>query len=249
MIYGVFSDTHSNLEALDAVLGFFEDLEVGGYICCGDLVGYGPEPNETLDRIRALKNATVICGNHDLATIGRIEVEWFNPYARAAVLWTREKLTPSNRAYLESLVAKLETKDFTVAHGTPRRPPEEYLLSAAQFRENVPYVKTWPLFVGHSHMPLVFKQAGAAPIEPVFLEHNQLVELGRDAGGFAPTALNPGSVGQPRDHDSRACCGLYDSDKGTFRIVRLDYDVSSVQTKIRSAGLPEFLALRLAYGQ
>ena len=249
MIYGVFSDTHSNLEALEAVLNFFEDLEVGGYICCGDLVGYGPDPNPLLDRIRGLKNATVICGNHDLATLGRIEVEWFHPYARAAVLWTRERLTPENRAYLESLTAKTETKDFTVAHGTPRRPPEEYLLSAAQFRENLPYVKTWPLFVGHSHMPLAFIQTGAGPIEPVFLEHNQLVEVARGPGGFGPTAFNPGSVGQPRDHDNRACCGLYDSEKGTFRIVRLDYDVAAVQSKIRSAGLPEFLAIRLAYGQ
>ena len=253
MIYGVFSDVHSNMEALDAVLNFFDDFEVGGYICCGDLVGYGPEPNAVLDRIRALKNAHVICGNHDLAVIGRLEVEWFNAYARAAALWTRERLTDDSRRYLESLTARLDAPEFTLAHGTPRRPPEEYLLSAAQFRDNVEYVKKWPLFVGHSHMPLCFRADPNAKggVESVFLEHNQVVESARvSAGGpLAPTAYNPGSVGQPRDHDNRAACALFDSEAQTFRIVRLTYDVAATQSKIRAAGLPEFLALRLAFGQ
>lgn len=252
MVYGVFSDVHSNLEALEAVLGFFDDFEVGGYICCGDLVGYGPQPNECLERIRALKNGSVICGNHDLAVVGRLEVEWFNPYARAAALWTRERLSPDSRAYLEGLTAKLDCPEFTLAHGTPRRPPEEYLLSPVQFKDNVEYVKRWPLFIGHSHMPLCFRLSAASPggAEALILEHNQLVEVGREpGGGYSPTALNPGSTGQPRDQDNRASCALYDSDKGTFRVIRLNYDVAAVQGKIRAAGLPEYLALRLAYGQ
>lgn len=252
MIYGVFSDVHSNLEALDAVLGFFDDFEVGGYVCCGDLVGYGPQPNECLDRIRSLKNSHVICGNHDLAVVGRLEVEWFNPYARAAALWTRERLSADSRAYLESLTAMLAAPEFTLAHGTPRRPPEEYLLSPVQFKDNVEYVKQWPLFVGHSHMPLCFRLSASLPAgaEALILEHNQLVEIPRGPKGeFGPMALNPGSAGQPRDQDSRASCALYDSEKGTFRVIRLTYDLASVQAKIRAAGLPEYLALRLAYGQ
>ncbi len=92
MIYGVFSDVHSNYEALSAVLDYLEDLGVGGWICCGDLVGYGPDPNACLDRIRSLKNLSIICGNHDLATIERLDLEWFNQYARAAVMWTRGQL-------------------------------------------------------------------------------------------------------------------------------------------------------------
>jgi diadenosine tetraphosphatase ApaH/serine/threonine PP2A family protein phosphatase len=251
VIYGVFSDVHSNLEALDAVLGFFEDFEVGGYICCGDLVGYGPQPNEVLDRIRALKNAHVICGNHDLAVIGRLDVEWFNAYARAAALWTREKLSEESRRYLEGLTARLDAPEFTLAHGTPRRPPEEYLLSAAQFKDNVEYVKKWPLFVGHSHMPLSFRMDANAKggVEALFLEHNQVVETAREGAALAPTAFNPGSVGQPRDHDNRAACALFDSEAQTFRVVRLTYDVARTQQRIRDAGLPEFLALRLAFGQ
>jgi len=251
VVYGVFSDVHSNLEALAAVLDFFDDLGVDGYICCGDLVGYGPDPTACLERLRALKNLTLIVGNHDLAVIGRLELDWFNQYARAAVLWTQTQLTEKDRVFLGGLTAKLETKEFTLAHGTPRNPPEEYLLSAGQFRDNVPLVRVWPLFVGHSHMPLLFRYADASrtKVEAHFLEEKEELMPREPGGGFGPIALNPGSVGQPRDQDRRAACGLFDSAKGTFRVFRLPYDVPAVQAKIRSAGLPEYLALRLDYGQ
>lgn len=249
MRYGVFSDVHSNLEALEAVLGYFEELGVDGYICCGDLVGYGPQPDACLERIRALKNLSIICGNHDLAVIGRIDVEWFNAYAKAAALWTREALSPESRLFIEGLTARLDCPAFTLVHGTPRRPPEEYLMSAAQFRDNIEFVKVWPLFIGHSHMPVCFRQLDGA-IDQAFLESDQEIVLPRDASGrYEPCALNPGSVGQPRDHDRRASCGVFDSERGTYRVMRLDYDISGVQAKIRAAGLPEYLALRLAYGQ
>ena len=113
MIYGVFSDVHSNLEALTVVLDFFEELGVDGYICCGDLVGYGADPNACLDRIRALKGLTIIGGNHDLAAVGRLQLDGFNQYARAAIVWTQANLTPVNRSYLETLTARLETKAFS----------------------------------------------------------------------------------------------------------------------------------------
>ncbi len=251
VIYGVISDVHANQEALGAVLDCLEDIGVDGWICCGDLVGYGPDPDACLDRIRALKNLSIICGNHDLAVLDRMNLEWFNQYARAAVMWTRSNISGVNRAYLGGLTARLETPEFTLAHGTPRNPPEEYLLSPLQFRDNVPFVKTWPLFVGHSHMPLLFRyaQGGAEKIDSRLLDEQEeaLPRLG--GGSMAPVALNPGAVGQPRDQDSRASCGLYDSEKGTFRILRVPYDIGAVQAKIRAAGLPEYLALRLAYGQ
>jgi predicted phosphodiesterase len=251
VLYGVFSDVHSNLEALTVVLDYFEDLGVEAHICCGDLVGYGPDPVACVRRVRALKNLSLIVGNHDLATIGRLELDWFNQYARAAVLWTQTQLSTDDRTFLESYTARLETNDFTLAHGTPRNPPEEYLLSAGQFRDNAPLVRKWPLFVGHSHMPLLFRFVDAAKtqVEAHFLEEREEA-LPREADGrFGPVALNPGSVGQPRDQDRRAACALFDSEKGTFRIFRLPYDVAAVQTKIRAAGLPEYLALRLDYGQ
>jgi diadenosine tetraphosphatase ApaH/serine/threonine PP2A family protein phosphatase len=251
MIYGVFSDVHSNIEALTVVLDYFEELGVEGYLCCGDLVGYGADPNACLDRIRALPGLSLIGGNHDLAAIGRLEHDWFNQYARAAIVWTQAQMTPGNRAFLETLTARLETPEFTLAHGTPRNPPEEYLLSPAQFRENVPLVRAWPLFVGHSHMPLLFRyaEAGGDKIEALFLENREEALPRADGGAFGPVALNPGSVGQPRDQDRRASCAVYDSTKGTFRVFRLPYDVAGAQRKIRTAGLPEYLALRLDYGQ
>ncbi|MBI4061824.1 MAG: metallophosphoesterase family protein [Elusimicrobia bacterium] len=251
MIYGVISDVHSNYEALGAVLDYLEDLGVEGWICCGDLVGYGPDPDACLDRVRGLKNLSSICGNHDLAVLDRLDLQWFNQYARAAVVWTRSHLSDANRMFLEGLTARLETPDFTLAHGTPRNPPEEYLLSPLQFRDNVPFVKKWPLFVGHSHMPLLFRYAGAdaEKVDQHFMDDKE-ESLPRGAGGVAaPVALNPGSVGQPRDQDNRASCGLYDSGRGTFRVFRVPYDIAAVQGKIRAAGLPEYLALRLAYGQ
>jgi diadenosine tetraphosphatase ApaH/serine/threonine PP2A family protein phosphatase len=251
VIYGVFSDVHSNHEALSAVLGYLEDLGVDNWICCGDLVGYGPDPDACLDRIRVLKNLSIICGNHDLAVIGRLDLEWFNQYARAAVMWTRTHLSDANRIYLEGLTARLDAPNFTLAHGTPRNPPEEYLMSPLQFRDNVPLVNKWPLFVGHSHMPLLFRymDGDADKVDFRFMDDKEEA-LPRIYGGeMAPVALNPGSVGQPRDQDNRASCGLYDSEKGTFRIFRVPYDVAAVQEKIRAAGLPEYLALRLAFGQ
>ncbi len=251
MLYGVFSDVHSNLEALSAVLEFFGEADVEAYVCCGDLVGYGGDPNECLDLVRALPNLSIISGNHDLAAVGRLELDWFNQYARAAVMWTQARLRPENRLYLESLSARLDAEKFTLAHGTPRNPPEEYLLSPGQFRENAPLVRTWPLFVGHSHMPLLFRfaQGSADKVETYFLADREEILPRTPEGASGPVALNPGSVGQPRDQDRRAACALYDSTRGTFRVFRLPYDVSGAQAKIRAAGLPEYLALRLDYGQ
>ncbi len=249
MLYGVFSDVHGNLEALGAVLDFYSASRVEGYICCGDVVGYGPDPDECLGLIRALENLHIVCGNHDLAVIDRIDVEWFNPYARAATLWTRAALGEESRRFLENLTARLEHQDFSVVHGSPRRPADEYLLSVAQFRNNMSLVKTWPLFCGHSHMPLCFQCTTAGQVEALFLEEHQTITGDVAPYGNVPVAYNPGSVGQPRDHDQRASCALWDSEARTFQVFRFAYDVAATQAKIRANGLPEYLALRLASGQ
>ncbi|MBI5630894.1 MAG: metallophosphoesterase family protein [Elusimicrobia bacterium] len=249
----MFSDVHANLEALEEVLDFFEASAVDGYICCGDLVGYGPDPETCVARIAALKNSVIVCGNHDLVAVERLELSWFNPYAKTAAIWTRPHLSDRAKAYLAGLSPKREASGFTVAHGTPRRPPEEYMMSAAQFRENIPYAKVWPVFVGHSHMSLCFRLRQKAPslleVESQCLEDGQTFKACPGPQGLLPAALNPGSVGQPRDHDTRASCALYDSETGVFKSVRLTYDIAAVQRKIRRVGLPEYLALRLAYGQ
>ncbi|MBI4677831.1 MAG: metallophosphoesterase family protein [Elusimicrobia bacterium] len=255
MLYGVFSDVHGNLEALTEVLSFFEKTRVDAYIFCGDLVGYGPDPDACVALVRGLRKSLIpVCGNHDQAALGIIDPNWFNPYARCAVMWSRKMLSEESRTFLSRLHPRLDAKLFTVAHGTPRRPAEEYMLTVVQFKENLSKVGVWPLFVGHSHMPLYFRvRAEHDPkvpdVEVDTIEEAREVAAERKPYGVVPIVFNPGSVGQPRDQDWRASCALYDSDLMTFRVVRLEYDIQVVQQKIRDAGLPEFLALRLAFGQ
>ncbi|MHB2025479.1 MAG: metallophosphoesterase family protein [Elusimicrobiota bacterium] len=251
MLYGVFSDVHSNIEALGRVLDFFKENKVAGYICCGDIVGYGSNPNECLAALQELKNLSSVCGNHDLAALGVLDSRWFNPYARAAIEWTGRQLSPMSRKYLAALSPRLDGQAWTMVHGTPRKPVDEYFLTALQFQQSLDLVKRWPLFIGHSHMPICFRARpkSAGRVDPVLLENGADVVLGAGSEGISPIALNPGSVGQPRDHDPRASCALYDDEKMTFRVVRLNYDIASAQAKIRRAGLPDFLAARLEFGR
>lgn len=246
MRWGVFSDVHSNIEALDAALAELERNGAERYICCGDLVGYGPNPNEILDRIRALPELLCVRGNHDLAVLGRMDLQWFNDPAKAAVLYTQKIISEENLSWLKELPPRVEAKAFTVVHGSPRNPAEEYLVTVQQFHDNCSYFEASPCFVGHSHLPVCFLMK-----EPVsYVEAGALAEgqvLASPAG--VRSVINPGSVGQPRDHDNRASCGVYDDEKRTFTLCRAEYDIEAVQRKIHAAGLPEFLALRLAYGQ
>jgi len=245
MKYGVISDIHSNLEALDSVLDLLRQQGAQAYICCGDLVGYGPDPDACLQRICRLPGLTVVLGNHDLAVLGRMDLEWFNEYARAAVVWTGKRLSEKNRRFLETIPDRQETPTFTVVHGSPRNPAEEYLLSSEQFLANLRYFKVSPCFVGHSHLPIYFAQTKEGRVLAGLLQDRQKLDL----TGKGPWILNPGSVGQPRDGDPRASCGLFDSEQKSFRLLRIPYAVAQVQRKMRKAGLPEVLAARLAYGE
>ena len=246
MKWGVFSDVHSNQEALKSVLDHFREKCVDGYICCGDIVGYGAEPNEVIEMISALPSLFCVRGNHDLAVLGRMDLAWFNDMASAAVRFAQRTLTPRNLRWLQDLPPRAETPAFTVVHGSPRNPAEEYLVTVQQFHDNYQYYKVSPCFIGHSHLPLCFLMK-----EPVsYVEFGPLKEgkLLRCPAGVR-SVVNPGSVGQPRDHDHRASCGIYDDEARTFELFRLEYDVLSAQRKIIDAGLPEFLAHRLHYGQ
>lgn len=246
MRWGVFSDVHANIEALDAVLAVLQDQGAESYICCGDLVGYGPDPNAVLERISKIKNLLCVRGNHDLAVLGRMDLEWFNDAAKAAVQFSQRSLKPENLAWLKELPPRIQKEKFTIVHGSPRNTAEEYLVTVQQFHDNAAYYKVSPCFVGHSHMPVCFLMK-----EPV-----SYVEAGTLTDGqklVSPegmrSVINPGAVGQPRDHDNRASCGVYDDQARMFTLYRAQYDVEAVQKKIHQANLSEFLALRLAYGQ
>lgn len=245
MRYAVLSDVHSNLEALQAVLECLQGQRVEAFVCCGDLVGYGPDPDPCLKLLAGLPGLRAVIGNHDLAVLGRMDLEWFNAYAQAAALWTRGRLGPEGQAFLRALADTLEAPGFSAVHGSPRSPAEEYLLTSEQYLANLPHLRASPCFIGHSHLPVYFAQAPDGRVHAGRLKDREVVRL----AGRGPWILNPGSVGQPRDGDPRASCGVYDSQAQTFQLFRVAYPIAAVQKKIRAAGLPEMLAVRLAYGE
>jgi len=246
MRWGVFSDVHSNLEALVSVLEYFGNERVDGYVCCGDITGYGADSDKAIEMIAALPNLVCVRGNHDLAVMGLMDIEWFNDMAAAAVRYAQKTIRKENMRWLEELPLRVNEETFTLVHGSPRNAAEEYLVTVQQFHDNYPYFAVSPCFIGHSHLPLCFLMK-----EPVsYVEFGTLKEGSkiRSPDGVR-SVINPGSVGQPRDHDHRASCGVYDDQARAFQLARLEYDVAEAQRKILDAGLPEFLALRLAYGQ
>lgn len=246
MLWGILSDVHSNIEALDAALAELERRKVERYICCGDIVGYGPDPNPVIERMAALPEMLCVRGNHDLAVLGRMDLAWFNDPAKEAVRYTQSVITEKNMNWLKDLPPRVESAQFTVVHGSPRNPAEEYMVTVQQFHDNCKYFDISPCFVGHSHLPMCFLMA-----EPV--SYVEAGSLGEGQEILTPkgvrSVVNPGSVGQPRDHDNRASCGVYDDEARKFSLLRVEYEVEAVQKKIRKIGLPEFLAMRLSYGQ
>lgn len=240
----VVADVHSNLEALRAVIS---DAEASGgfdrILCLGDVVGYGPDPGACIALLRSYQHAAV-AGNHDLAAIGGISVETFNPAARAAALWTRGRLTPEERAYLQSAPLRREEGEVTLVHGTPREPVWEYFLPWGMTDRDTDEcfcLFSTPLcLLGHSHLPFTCDEMGAVtrlqPGAVVALEDTRVI-------------VNPGSVGQPRDGDPRAAYALYDTEARTLTHHRVPYDVVRTQSKIAAAGLPDSLATRLSFGR
>jgi len=242
MKYGVFSDIHGNHVALKAVMDFFYKNGVEHFVCCGDIVGYGPQPLECAETLRGLKNLVSVMGNHDAATVGKMDVKWFNPNAAWAIEFARNQLTGQALDFIARMPERVETEHFTVVHGSPRKPLTEYLLSEGQFADNFKNWEVSPCFIGHSHMPLYFREGDAGVPETDFLKPAvRLPVKGR-------IMLNPGSVGQPRDGDTRASCGIYDPEQKYFELYRVFYDVEGVQQMMAKLKMPSILSERLSFG-
>lgn len=156
MRYGILADIHANLEALNTVTEFFRSSRVDGYVFAGDIVGYGPSPNECVQAVKRLSPMWLSVGNHDRAACGLKDITWFNEYAQKALIWTRQKLSQENQIYLSELPKIVYQSEFTVVHGSPRDPLDEYLLTRAQYDENHGLLKTSLTIVGHSHVPYIF---------------------------------------------------------------------------------------------
>ncbi|MBN1621637.1 MAG: metallophosphoesterase family protein [Endomicrobiales bacterium] len=240
MRYGIISDIHSNLEALETVLEFLKSQKVDGYISAGDIVGYGPNPNECVTKIRELYPLWVVVGNHDWAACGLKDITWFNEYAQKSLVWTRQTLTQNNQIYLSELPKIVHHSDFSIVHGSLRDPLSEYLLTPQQYKENLPYLKSQYTFVGHSHVPFIF-----VPSSTYIFKDSEQVSLAKNEKYI----INAGSVGQPRDNNSRASCAIFDSSTKDFKLHRLKYDISKTQEKMYKARLPAFLIERLSWGK
>lgn len=241
----VLSDIHSNLEAFEAVLR--DAGAVDQVWCLGDVVGYGPDPNACVELLRSL-SALCIVGNHDRATLGKLDLQDFNPDAREANLWNHKQLTIDNLRYLENLPEVIERPPFTLAHGSPRHPIWEYILYPSTARANFDEFSTPYCLVGHTHTPTMFRLTpggdNSAPVcEQIMPAAGERFELGAER-----CILNPGGVGQPRDGDPRASYVLLDPDALTVEYRRVEYPFEKTQAKMKEHDLPPRLAVRLKYG-
>ena len=241
MRVAVISDIHGNLHALEAVLEDDDRERPDAVWCLGDLVGYGPRPNECCSAVRE-RAELCLAGNHDLGVLGELDLEEFAPDAASSALWTRGVLTEEARSYLAGLESSAVRPAFELFHASPRDPVWEYVLSGEAALAALELTSAPLVLVGHSHVPLA-----------IVLDGRRL------AGGHAPGEseadlakgrwlLNPGSVGQPRDGDPRAAYLLVDLDAKRAFFRRVEYPVGRTQVEIRERGLPEALAARLASG-
>lgn len=240
----IISDLHANLTALEAVLADAESRTFDTVWCLGDLVGYGPDPNECIERVQALPDLKCIIGNHDAASLQQIDIGTFNPEARNAILWTRQNLAETSLAFLKNLPEKIILDEqVTLSHGSPRHPVWEYLLDLRTASVNFAYFETPLCFVGHTHLPTIYS----------YIEEEQSAQLEIPVPNtvitLPPRAIvNPGSVGQPRDRDPRAAYAIYEPGAGTWEYRRVEYDIPSVQARMTRYGLPERHIHRLAAG-
>lgn len=240
MRYAVLSDVHANIEALGEVLKDVHGRNVEGVLFLGDAVGYGPDPNEAVSALG--KNCSVLlAGNHDRAALGLADIESFNPVAKAAILWTAEALSEENKLALKRMpiMEAVKKDDILLVHSTPKSPEEwHYLLTFADAEDNFGHFIQRICLLGHSHMPFIVERLPGGELhihkgKCAFQEGSRYI-------------VNAGSVGQPRDRDSRACYALLD-DEGV-ELIRVAYRVAETQRKMKKAGLPEPLIERLSLG-
>jgi len=207
----------------------------------GDVVGYGPQPNEVVAFLAAEK-ARGVRGNHDAAAVGELDTDSFNDDARAALEWTVGELSSTTVAWLRNLPERVEIDEFTLVHGSPRDPTWEYVYAQSIARANMSRFKTQHCLVGHTHVPLAYRQNGSR-VEPTQPDDRTVLELNERR-----SILNPGSVGQPRDGDRRACGMVLDTERMSLEWRRIDYPIERVQELMAKAGLPARLVARLGYG-
>lgn len=238
MKIAVISDIHANLTALETALDYIDKQAIDKIVCLGDVVGYGPRPNECVELVHQ-KCSVCLMGNHDHAVLGLTDTYHFNQYARDAVLWTRRTLTLQNKAYLESLPFSHHENELLFVHSTPIHPEEwHYILSEFEAKEYLSRITQKVCFVGHSHIPAVFPSQDRS-----YYKEESRLDIENQK-----YIVNVGSVGQPRDSDPRLCFVLFDDHSYSLQFVRLEYPVQVTYNEILENRLPPFLAMRLLAG-
>jgi diadenosine tetraphosphatase ApaH/serine/threonine PP2A family protein phosphatase len=240
--YAIISDVHSNFEALEAVAADLTRYAVDRLVCCGDVVGYGAEPLLCIERARDLLvqygESAHVLGNHDHATVSG-EVENFSTNAAIAALWTRDRLSSTERRWLSEAPLIWSENNLLFTHGSPTHPEKwRYLWDPQQIEREFSSFSEQVCFVGHTHEPFIcVARAGRFASDTAFR-----IPAGKRC------IVNVGSVGQPRDGDPRAAYCIYDDVDQLLSIHRVQYDIHTAARKIIRAGLPEALAERLFFG-
>ncbi|MDP3732019.1 MAG: metallophosphoesterase family protein [Candidatus Omnitrophota bacterium] len=242
MRYGIFSDVHSNLEALDAVIEAYRKEKIDKYLCVGDVVGYAANPKECIEEVKALTMVTV-AGNHDWAAVNLFSTDYFNPFAKEAIFWTQGNLDEQGAYFLEHLMLIYKNEDFTMVHGTLDEPGDfNYMADGYLASRTFDLLDTGICFVGHTHLPGVFIKSKDGHMQ---YQEEVNICIKEDTKYI----INVGSVGQPRDGNPRAACCIYDTDKKNVQIERISYDIQTARKKIIDRGLPGFLGERLLIGR
>lgn len=241
MRYGIISDIHGNLEALEAVLKRCTAEAIDVYYCLGDIVGYGANPKECLARIRSV-NAVCVAGNHDWAVAGKLNPSYFNPVAKDAVSWTQKQLSPDEIKFLNTLGLVIKEDNAVFVHAMLSEPEYfHYMIYKSEAEENFHLMERPLCFIGHTHTPQIIR-----------FKDNTVECLEETAIAVEPEIkyiINAGSVGQPRDGNPQAAFVIYDSQRRDIKIRRVPYNISAAQEKILRAGLPAALAHRLESGR
>ena len=247
MKLAVFSDVHGNLEALDLFIAHANKQGAHGYACLGDIIGYGPNPNECLEKIRSLDNLHVVMGNHEWAALNLEESSGFmNVMAHDAIVWTRKNLNPINTEYIAELPDKIQSDQFTLVHASAFRPFDwEYLISGRTSAIKLCLLNssTRLTFVGHTHRPMIADQSGESLSEiTVFDEKVNLIDA-----SYGKLLINPGSIGQPRGSIRKPCYVMIETEKNTVTWHWLkNYAPAATAKKILATDLPPECAYYLS---
>lgn len=246
----IMSDIHSNLQALKEIFNYIEteEIKISQCVVLGDIVGYGPFPNECIQFLRNIPLCKVVTGNHEWGVARKIHLNRLNENAREAILWTRKVLGRGNYDFISGLplTETLEYNDFKYLflHGSPLNKIEEYILNNYIARQNFKAFNEDVCFFGHTHVPMLYLKY-QDQVNSLYLNDRTVLKINKKYQYL----INVGSVGQPRDGDTRASFGILDMKEKTLMIKRVEYNYKSTQKFIINAGLPDFLSRRLAYGR